>query len=54
MLLLSLADGERPLCRGGDGCETDRGNFEPFDNFISCMVWEAQRDYLRLFTALDR
>jgi Fic family protein len=33
--------------------ETNSGNFEMFDNFIYCMVWEAQRDYLRLFNALN-
>lgn len=33
--------------------ETNGGDFKRFDNFISCMVWEAQRDYLRLFKALN-
>ncbi len=33
--------------------DTNSGDFTRFDNFISCMVWEAQRDYLRLFKALN-
>jgi Fic family protein len=33
--------------------DTNSGDFKRFDNFISCMVWEAQRDYLRLFKALN-
>lgn len=33
--------------------ETNKGDFRLFDNFISCLVWEAQRDYLRLVKALD-
>lgn len=32
---------------------TNAGDYSLFDNFISCMVWEAQREYLRLFKALD-
>ena len=33
--------------------DTNSGNFVRFDNFISCMVWEAQRDYLRLFKVFN-
>jgi len=33
--------------------DTNHGDFEKFDNFISCMVWEAQRDYVRLIKALN-
>jgi len=34
--------------------ESNRGNNEPFINFITCSVWESQREYLRLLTSLDR
>jgi Fic family protein len=33
--------------------DTNSGDFTRFDNFISCMVWEAQRDYLRLLKVLN-
>lgn len=33
--------------------DTNKGDSKRFDGFISCMVWEAQRDYLRLFKALN-
>ena len=33
--------------------DTNSGDFKKFDNFISCMVWEAQRDYVRLIKALN-
>jgi Fic family protein len=33
--------------------DTNKGEYKRFDDFISCMVWEAQRDYLRLFKALN-
>jgi len=33
--------------------DTNSGDYHRFDNFITCMVWKAQRDYLRLFKALD-
>lgn len=31
----------------------NKGNYTNFDNFILCMVWKSQRDYLRLFNALN-
>jgi Fic family protein len=33
--------------------DTHKGDYRRLDNFLSCMVWEAQRDYLRLFKALQ-
>jgi Fic family protein len=33
--------------------ESNRGNNEMFLNFISCCVWESQREYLRLLSSLD-
>ena len=33
--------------------DTNKGDYRRLDNFLSCMVWEAQRDYLRLFKALN-
>lgn len=33
---------------------SNRGDNKPFINFISCMVLESQRDYLRLLRSLDR
>lgn len=32
---------------------SNKGEYKGFDNFVSCMVWEAQREYLRLFNALN-
>jgi Fic family protein len=29
------------------------GDHQPFRNFISCMVWESQREYLRLLDSLS-
>lgn len=34
--------------------ESNRGKNQPFINFISCCVWESQREYLRLLESLDR
>ncbi len=34
--------------------ESNQGRDELFVNFISCCVWESQREYLRLLTGLDR
>jgi Fic family protein len=34
--------------------ESNQGHDELFVNFISCCVWESQREYLRLLTGLDR
>lgn len=34
--------------------ESNRGNNGPFINFISCCVWESQKEYLRLLDNLDR
>lgn len=34
--------------------ESNRGKDELFVNFITCCVWESQREYLRLLTGLDR
>lgn len=46
-----------PLIARGDYIaaikETNTGTYSRFDNFITCMVWEAQRDYVRLFKALN-
>lgn len=33
---------------------SNQGDERPFVNFVSSMVWEAQRDYLRLLNSLDR
>lgn len=33
---------------------SNRGDNKPFINFISCMVLESQRDYLRLLRSLER
>lgn len=33
---------------------SNKGNDKPFINFISCMVYESQRDYLRLLRSLER
>lgn len=34
--------------------ESDKGDNQPFVNFISCCVWESQKEYLRLLESLDR
>ena len=34
--------------------ESNTGNAKPFVNLISSMVWEGQRDYLRLLQSLER
>jgi Fic family protein len=34
--------------------ESNRGNNELFLNFISCCIWESQREYLRLLSGLER
>jgi hypothetical protein len=34
--------------------EGDTGNVAPFMNLLSSMVWESQRDYLRLLQSLER
>lgn len=34
--------------------ESNFGNVAPFLNLLSCMVWESQRDYLRLLQSLER
>jgi len=34
--------------------ESNRGHDELFVNFMTCCVWESQREYLRLLTGLDR
>lgn len=34
--------------------ESNTGNFTPFINLLSSMVWEGQRDYLRLLQNLER
>jgi Fic family protein len=34
--------------------ESNTGNTEPFLNLLSSMVWESQRDYLRLLQSLER
>lgn len=33
---------------------SNKGNNKPFINFISCMVYESQKDYLRLLRSLGR
>lgn len=30
------------------------GDHTPFINFISCCVWESQKEYLRMIESLDR
>ena len=34
--------------------DSNKGNNKPFIDFISCCVWESQKDYLRLLESLDR
>ena len=34
--------------------ESNTGNVTPFVNLLSSMVWESQRDYLRLLQSLER
>ncbi len=34
--------------------EINTGNVTPFVNLLSSMVWESQRDYLRLLQSLER
>lgn len=34
--------------------DSNKGNNQPFINFISCCVWESQKEYLRLLESLDR
>ena len=34
--------------------DSNKGDNQPFINFISCCVWESQREYLRLLESLDR
>jgi Fic family protein len=34
--------------------DSNRGNNKPFIDFISCCVWESQKDYLRMLESLDR
>jgi Fic family protein len=34
--------------------DAHKGNNQPFIDFISCCVWESQKDYLRLLMVLDR
>ena len=34
--------------------ESNTGNVVPFVNLLSSMVWESQRDYLRLLQSLER
>lgn len=34
--------------------DSNNGNDKPFVDFISCCVWESQKDYLRLLESLDR
>lgn len=33
---------------------SNKGDNQPFINFISCCVWESQKEYLRLLESLDR
>lgn len=33
---------------------SNKGDNTPFINFITCCVWESQKDYLRLLESLDR
>ena len=34
--------------------DSNSGDNKPFINFISCCVWESQKEYLRLLESLDR
>lgn len=34
--------------------DSNNGDNKPFINFISCCVWESQKDYIRLLESLDR
>jgi len=34
--------------------ESNKGNNQPFIHLISCMVYESQKDYLRLLRNLER
>ena len=34
--------------------DSNKGDNKPFINFITCCVWESQKDYLRLLESLDR
>lgn len=34
--------------------DSNNGDNQPFINFISCCVWESQKEYLRLLVSLDR
>lgn len=34
--------------------DSNKGDNKPFINFISCCVWESQKEYLRLIESLDR
>ena len=34
--------------------DSNKGDNKPFINFISCCVWESQKEYLRLLKSLDR
>ena len=34
--------------------DSNKGDNKPFINFISCCVWESQKEYLRLLESLDR
>lgn len=34
--------------------DSNKGDNQPFINFISCCVWESQKEYLRLLESLDR
>ena len=45
-----------PLIRGDyiSALRDSKGDNKPFINFISCCVWESQKEYLRLLKSLDR
>ncbi len=34
--------------------DSNKGDNKPFIDFISCCVWESQKDYIRLLESLDR
>ena len=34
--------------------DSNKGDNKPFINFITCCVWESQKEYLRLLESLDR
>ncbi len=34
--------------------DSNKGDKQPFINFISCCIWESQKEYLRLLESLDR